>query len=516
MVSLVDVNRQWFKSKVGIDVDQTHRDVAFCSHAILESATNDPEISIMVVNNALEDDRFKDNPLVTGPPYIRFYAGATLKVKNVNVGTLCIIDTKVCNDFSFKKREILKDIAAIVAALMSERHMQFMDTLADVSKLNQSVLQIIRTPLRDLTHQCRNSYELLDQIKTFPESIITNQHISDPDSVGNKYSILIQRFQDSITDGLSPRLEFLTEVLDVSLRVAARVLSIDHKQASAGKLQVIESEAIPRFMNDLQHNLDKHIESSVNKGLFADIMRLLTSNELSTHFDVLQLALTVISRTLPNIPNAALRAIAMTAISIVKEREDTSNCSRSSIFMRQGSVSRRRTGSYVDIAQQISASLLKDWYRGACVTIISIDYEGNHFVLEEQCNIEALQNIVECVMGQIKLVDSSHFDVDDIKETKGDAESMVRSGNTRNRLEIHIELPCKLLPNAEDKNQETLPASEVVQQCETTSVAHLIHVVAKNVMRKVMGSTQLNAVAPHEVTQIPQSFSVLLPIEEDT
>lgn len=91
LVSLVDSDRQWFKSKEGLDAPQTARDIAFCSHAILEPS------KIFVVNNALEDKRFSDNPLVTDKngPQIRFYAGMPLNVGSNKhpIGTLCIIDT---------------------------------------------------------------------------------------------------------------------------------------------------------------------------------------------------------------------------------------------------------------------------------------------------------------------------------------------------------------------------------------------------------------------------------------
>lgn len=104
LVSLIDSARQWFKSRQGLDATETPRNISFCGHAILAG-------DILCVPNALLDPRFADNPLVTGGPKIRFYAGAPLhSPEGLRIGTLCIIDDRP-RDLSRDQLSILRDLA---------------------------------------------------------------------------------------------------------------------------------------------------------------------------------------------------------------------------------------------------------------------------------------------------------------------------------------------------------------------------------------------------------------------
>ena len=95
LISLVDKNRQWFKSKQGISAEETSRKISICGHAIARPISLNSENRIMEIPDTLLDIRFKDNPLVLSTPNIRFYAGFVLQSHDdFNLGALCLIDTK--------------------------------------------------------------------------------------------------------------------------------------------------------------------------------------------------------------------------------------------------------------------------------------------------------------------------------------------------------------------------------------------------------------------------------------
>lgn len=112
LITLIDRDRQWFKSRVGVDVSETPREVAFCSHAIL-----DPD-HVMVVEDMSQDMRFQCNPLVTGPTNVRFYAGAPIVTSDgFALGTVCVID-QMARTLHSVQLDALSRLSALVATLL--------------------------------------------------------------------------------------------------------------------------------------------------------------------------------------------------------------------------------------------------------------------------------------------------------------------------------------------------------------------------------------------------------------
>lgn len=159
LISLVDADRQWFKSRIGLDVPEMSREVSFCAHAILDSAT-------FVVEDAHLDPRFAGNPEVLGGPQIRFYAGAPLETPSgQRVGTLCVID-KVPRSLSDRDNEALRIIARQVVTQLELRKAgvqlrHHSERVAAANRMKDEFVSVVSHELRTPLTAIKGSLQLL-------------------------------------------------------------------------------------------------------------------------------------------------------------------------------------------------------------------------------------------------------------------------------------------------------------------------------------------------------------------
>ncbi len=134
LISLIDENRQWFKSKIGLDTSETPRAISFCHHAILDT-------KVFEVENTLEDDRFRSNPLVTGDPNFRFYAGAPLMDPKGNaLGTLCVIDVKARKLTKNQQKSLELLSKEVVSQILFRKESMIIHSYDNLIKLSKDMI----------------------------------------------------------------------------------------------------------------------------------------------------------------------------------------------------------------------------------------------------------------------------------------------------------------------------------------------------------------------------------------
>lgn len=264
LISLVDVDRQWFKSCIGLETRSTSRDVSFCAHAILAD-------DVMVVPDARRDARFSDNPDVVGEPHIRFYAGAPLQTQHgVSLGTLCIIDHVPRAGLSPEETETLRDLARIAVDAMElrlvlrkaverEQELRRAKAAAEESSAAKSLF------LSRMSHEFRTP---LNAILGFTQLLegedLTQEQKEDLAHIGRAGGQLLRLLTEALDlsrlEAGRVRLVIEDVALEPVLAAAARAAGADRTTVDvAGELRVLaDPQRLEEVVTELARNALRH------------------------------------------------------------------------------------------------------------------------------------------------------------------------------------------------------------------------------------------------------------------
>jgi len=222
LVSIVDADRQWFKSRQGLTASETPREVSFCGYTILDD-------EVFVIEDAKNDSRFDDNPLVTGPPNIRFYAGCPVPAgQGSALGTICVIDTKP-RTFSEADRRLLMDLGEMVAGELVTTEMAMLDELTGVSS-RHSFLALATKSFEDAKRQrSRLTLAYLD-IDRFKDINDTLGHAVGDLALRETATILQSSFRSSDIIGRVGGDEFCVVLAGANGENARSVVEVVHRR----------------------------------------------------------------------------------------------------------------------------------------------------------------------------------------------------------------------------------------------------------------------------------------------
>lgn len=280
LISLVDVNRQWFKSCTGLSERETPRSVSFCSHAILKE-------DVFVIEDATKDSRFSNNSLVTGKPFIRFYAGKPIRgPDNMILGTLCVID-KIPRKLSRADRSVLSDLAKWV-----ESELQTISLTDQLKQKNQRLLiaeQILQEKNIDLEKQVAKITEkLLKAEKLSAIGTMSSRLAHDLKNPLTKISNSFELIQLQLGNTIDPSLKKKFQILERGVNEIDRIiddtlnfvrttsLQLSKTSFSQILLNTLDSLSVPKLItisgpnNDLELECDSRKIEAVLSNLLAN------------------------------------------------------------------------------------------------------------------------------------------------------------------------------------------------------------------------------------------------------
>lgn len=213
LITLVDSSRQWFKSKLGIDVQQTPREHAFCAYTI-----TDPS-GILMVSNAREDQRFAENPLVTGDPNIAFYAGISLQTsEGMQLGSLCVIDT-IPRTLDEQQLWSLKVLGKQVIAQMELRKKLLL--LSEANRRLAETNQFMQQFATAATHDIKNPLTTI----SMSTELLTRHLNHSGDHKGHKLALTSLNSAKTLA-------KLINDMLDYSIR--PEILTAQHESIELG------------------------------------------------------------------------------------------------------------------------------------------------------------------------------------------------------------------------------------------------------------------------------------------
>ena len=269
VLSLIDDGRQWFKSKASENElpDETTREISFCGHAILGD-------DVFVIEDALEDYRFKDNPLVTEHPNIRFYAGYPLKVNNDSaLGTLCIIDDKP-REFDPEDLQLLRDLGVMAEQEIAALQLATLDDLTLISN-RRGFTELAKHSLNVCRRKGLSASILLFDLNKFKPINDKFGHAEGDRALIVFANILRKVFRESDVFGRLGGDEFAVLMMDVDAENTQRVIQRFNNEVTTYNQEAARGYDIEYsvgFVNSLiENNIDVNdLLAAADKEMYAE------------------------------------------------------------------------------------------------------------------------------------------------------------------------------------------------------------------------------------------------------